>query len=209
MKAILGTKLGMTQVFDPETGGVDARHRDRGRPVPGRRRCRTAETDGYEAVQLAFERGRRAQAHEGRARPPEEGRRRPRTATSSSSAGPTRAASRRDRHRRGVRARRRGQGLRHLDRQGLRRARSSATTSAAARRRTARTTSAQPGSIGASATPVARLQGHEMAGPHGRQARHPARARSSTASTPSATCCSSRAPCPGPKSGIVEIREAS
>jgi len=35
-KGILGRKLGMTQVFDPETGGSHPCHGDRGRPVPGR-----------------------------------------------------------------------------------------------------------------------------------------------------------------------------
>ena len=54
---------------------------------------KTDETDGYEAVQLAFDAGRRAEAHEGRARPPEEGRRRRRTGTSSSSAARARRSS--------------------------------------------------------------------------------------------------------------------
>ena len=52
----------------------------------------------------------------------------------------------------------------------------------------------KPGSIGASATPVARLQGQEDGGPHGRAPRHPARVSSSTRWTPSGTCCSSAAP---------------
>ena len=43
---------------------------------------------------------------------------------------------------------------------------------------------------------VARLQGHQDGRPDGRQARHAARADACTRSTPSATCCSSRAPSP-------------
>ena len=48
---------------------------------------KTVATDGYEAVQLAFERGRRAQALEGRASATWRRRAWPRTGTSSSSAG--------------------------------------------------------------------------------------------------------------------------
>ncbi|HXF98278.1 MAG TPA: 50S ribosomal protein L3 [Gaiellaceae bacterium] len=54
MKGILGRKLGMSQVFDPETGEMTAVTVIEAGP------CRvvqvkTQETDGYEAVQLAFE----------------------------------------------------------------------------------------------------------------------------------------------------------
>ena len=47
--------------------------------------------------------------------------------------------------------------------------------------------------------PVARLQGPEDGRPDGRRARHPAGPRRSTRSTSSGTCCSSRAPVPGPE----------
>jgi large subunit ribosomal protein L3 len=54
VKGILGRKLGMTQVFDPETGNVDAVTVIEAGPCPVVT-LRTQEADGYEAVQLAFE----------------------------------------------------------------------------------------------------------------------------------------------------------
>ena len=55
MKGILGRKLGMTQVFDPETGNVDSVTVIEAGPCPVVT-VRTEAADGYEAVQLAFER---------------------------------------------------------------------------------------------------------------------------------------------------------
>jgi large subunit ribosomal protein L3 len=54
MKGILGRKLGMTQVFDPESGGVTAVTVIQAGPCPVVH-VKTAETDGYDAVQLAFD----------------------------------------------------------------------------------------------------------------------------------------------------------
>ena len=54
MKGILGRKLGMTQVFDPETGGVTPVTVVEAGPCPVVQ-VKTSETDGYDAVQLAFE----------------------------------------------------------------------------------------------------------------------------------------------------------
>jgi large subunit ribosomal protein L3 len=54
VKGILGRKLGMTQVFDPETGNVDAVTVIEAGPCPVVT-VRTQAADGYEAVQLAFE----------------------------------------------------------------------------------------------------------------------------------------------------------
>ena len=54
MKGILGRKLGMTQVFDPETGGVQPVTVIEAGPCPVTQ-VRTIPTDGYEAVQLAFD----------------------------------------------------------------------------------------------------------------------------------------------------------
>jgi large subunit ribosomal protein L3 len=54
MKGILGRKLGMTQIFDPETGNVDAVTVIEAGPCPVVL-VRTADADGYDAVQLAFE----------------------------------------------------------------------------------------------------------------------------------------------------------
>jgi large subunit ribosomal protein L3 len=53
MKGILGRKLGMTQVFDEETGSVDAVTVIEAGPCPVVT-VRSAGADGYDAVQLAF-----------------------------------------------------------------------------------------------------------------------------------------------------------
>src|SRR5512132_2002225 len=54
MKGILGKKLGMTQIFDEETGEVTPVTVIEAGPCPVVQ-VKTEETDGYEAVQLAFE----------------------------------------------------------------------------------------------------------------------------------------------------------
>ena len=54
MKGILGRKLGMTQLFDPESGSVTPVTVIEAGPCPVVL-VRTAEVDGYEAVQLAYE----------------------------------------------------------------------------------------------------------------------------------------------------------
>ena len=54
MKGILGRKLGMTQVFDPESGGVTPVTVIEAGPCPVVL-VKTEEADGYEAVQLAFD----------------------------------------------------------------------------------------------------------------------------------------------------------
>jgi len=53
VKGILGRKLGMTQVFDEETGAVDAVTVIEAGPCPVVT-VRTEAVDGYDAVQLAF-----------------------------------------------------------------------------------------------------------------------------------------------------------
>jgi large subunit ribosomal protein L3 len=53
VKGIVGRKLGMTQVFDPETGAVEAVTVIEAGPCPVVQ-VRTLDTDGYEAVQLGF-----------------------------------------------------------------------------------------------------------------------------------------------------------
>ncbi len=53
-KGILGRKLGMTQVFDPETGAVTSVTVIEAGPCPVVQ-VKTRDTDGYDAVQLAFE----------------------------------------------------------------------------------------------------------------------------------------------------------
>ena len=54
MKGILGRKLGMSQVFDPETGAMSAVTVIEAGPCPVVQ-VKTVETDGYDAVQLAFD----------------------------------------------------------------------------------------------------------------------------------------------------------
>jgi large subunit ribosomal protein L3 len=54
MKGIVGKKLGMTQVFDEETGTVTPVTVIQAGPCPVVA-VRTQESDGYDAVQLAFE----------------------------------------------------------------------------------------------------------------------------------------------------------
>ena len=59
MKGILGRKLGMTQVFDPETGVVTPVTVIEAGPCPVVE-VKTPDAHGYEAVQLAFDAGRRS-----------------------------------------------------------------------------------------------------------------------------------------------------
>ena len=54
MKGIVGRKLGMTQVFDPESGRVTPVTVIEAGPCPVVD-VKTVDSDGYEAVQLAFE----------------------------------------------------------------------------------------------------------------------------------------------------------
>src|SRR5919205_3653941 len=53
-KGILGRKLGMTQVFDPETGGVTPVTVIQAGPCPVVQ-VKTRDAHGYDAVQLAFD----------------------------------------------------------------------------------------------------------------------------------------------------------
>jgi len=53
-KGILGRKLGMSQVFDPESGAMTAVTVIEAGPCPVVQ-VKVAESDGYDAVQLAFE----------------------------------------------------------------------------------------------------------------------------------------------------------
>ncbi len=54
MKGILGRKLGMTQLFDPESGQVTPVTVIQAGPCPVVQ-VKTFETDGYEAIQIAYE----------------------------------------------------------------------------------------------------------------------------------------------------------
>src|SRR4051812_42558418 len=54
MKGIIGKKVGMTQLFDEESGVVTSVTVIQAGPCPVVQ-LKTVETDGYEAVQLAYE----------------------------------------------------------------------------------------------------------------------------------------------------------
>ena len=54
MKGIVGKKLGMTRVFDPETGNVTPVTVIEAEPCPVVQ-LKTADADGYDAVQIAYE----------------------------------------------------------------------------------------------------------------------------------------------------------
>jgi large subunit ribosomal protein L3 len=54
MKGIVGRKVGMTQVFDPDTGALTPVTVIEARPCPVVA-VRTAVSDGYDAVQLAYD----------------------------------------------------------------------------------------------------------------------------------------------------------
>lgn len=54
MKGILGKKLGMSQVFDPDTGAMTAVTVIEAGPCPVVQ-VKSSDVDGYDAVQLAFE----------------------------------------------------------------------------------------------------------------------------------------------------------
>src|SRR5207302_10771586 len=54
MKGIVGRKLGMTRVFDPETGVVTPVTVIQAEPCPVVE-VKTADADGYDAVQIAYD----------------------------------------------------------------------------------------------------------------------------------------------------------
>ena len=74
MKTLLGTKLGMTQLFGEDGTVTPVTVIQAGPCVVTQKK--TVETDGYAATQIAFGDVKRAEAEQAAARPPEEGRRR-------------------------------------------------------------------------------------------------------------------------------------
>ena len=166
----------MTQIFDPETGAVTRRDRDRGRPVPGRpgedgRRptattaCSSPSTRFADWKVTLPELGHLKRFGVGAAPDARRVPRRRSTAPSRARRSRSRSSSR------ATRSRSPGSGSARASR-----ARSSATTSRAARARHGSHNVRAPGSVGASATPSRVFKGVKLAGPDGRQARHPARA---------------------------------
>ena len=199
MPAILAKKLGMTQVFQ-EDGCVARVTVLEAGPCPVTA-IRTAERDGYEAVQLAFGASKEKHLSKAELGHLEEGRR---------------AA---DAH------------ARRVPRRGRRAARSARRVTVEAFEVGARVKIAgiskgkgfqgtikrhnfsrgpkshgshnvrAPGSIGASADALARLQGHPRPGPDGQQARDAEGPRGRARSTPRRTCCSCAARSPARAAG--------
>ena len=85
--AIVGKKLGMTRVFDEDGAAIPVTVIEAApNTITG---IRKADRDGYDAVQLAGDPTDERKLSQGRAGPPEEGRRRLPRARSSSSATPS------------------------------------------------------------------------------------------------------------------------
>ena len=194
MAAILAKKLGMTQLF-VEDGRVERVTVLEAGPCPVTA-IRTFERDGYEAVQLAFGATKEKQltkaelGHLAKAdAPPMRHVVEFRGEAGELLVGETVTVE-------AFEAGDRGQGLRHLQGQGLPGHDQAPQLQPRPRRHGSHNVRA-PGSIGASATPVARLQGHPRPGPDGQQARDAAGPRGRRASTPTRTCCSSAARSPG------------
>ena len=173
-KGIIGTKLGMTQLFDQESGRVTPVTVIEAGPCPVVA-VRTPETDGYTAVQLAFGAGQGEAARRGPrpaiSRPP--GSAPHRTLVEFRDADGL--ERRRHGHRRVVRAGRRGQGRRASPR-------GKGFAGTIKRHRFSRGPASHgshnvraPGSIGASATPSHVYKGTQDGRPDGLAARHPAR----------------------------------
>ena len=66
----------------------------------------------------------------------------------------------------------------------------------------------EPGSIGPGTTPGRVYKGVQMAGHMGDEQVTTKKVRKSCAPTRSATCCSSRAACPGARGGLILVRKA-
>ena len=107
-----------------------------------------------------------------------------------------RADGRRDRHGRGVRGRRQGQDLRHLQGQGLPGHDQAPQLLPRPQVATARTTCAPRARSAPPPTPAARVEGHPRPRPDGQQARHPEGPRGRARRRRARTCCWSAAPSP-------------
>ena len=77
-KAIIGKKVGMTQIFDESGKVIPVTVIEAGPCVVTQKK--TTEKDGYNAVQLGFEDVKESKLTKPEARPPEEGRRCPQEA---------------------------------------------------------------------------------------------------------------------------------
>ena len=198
MKGILGKKLGMTQVFDPETGAITPVTVIAGGPVPGRRRCAprrpTATTPSSSPSSEVAERkltkaelGHLKKDGVGAAPAP---RRVPRT-RASSTVGETVTV---EAFEPGDRVKVAGTGIGKGFAGTIKRHNFSRGPMSHGSHNIRK-----PGSIGASAHALARVQGHEDGRPHGRQARHAGRARSCTSVDPERNLLLVKGAVPGPE----------
>ena len=202
MAAILAKKLGMTQRF-LDDGRVERVTVLEAGPCPVTA-IRTVERDGYEAVQLAFGAVQGEVADQGRARPPEEGRRFGAPPPGGVPRRGRRAARRPDRDRRGVRVgdkvkvsgKSKGKGFqgtikRHNFKSGPK---SHGSHNVRA-----------PGSIGASATPSRVFKGIRGPGRMG-GGRVTQRGLTVVEVIPGQNLLLVRGAVPGPRGGTVEVR---
>ena len=192
-KGIIGTKVGMTQLFDPESGRVTPVTVIEAGPCPVVA-VRTPEVDGYNAVQLAF-----GPVKEKRLTRPRAGHLKAAGRGAAPHAGrvPRRRGLGRRRHGHGrdVPAGRAGQGERHIRAARASPARSSGTGSRAAPSRTARTTCARRGRSAHRRRPRTCTRARRWPARWGRSA-SPSAGCGWSRSTPSETCSWSRAPSP-------------
>ena len=202
-KAIIGRKLGMTQLFDQESGIVTAVTVIEAGPCPVVQ-VRTPDVDGYSALQLAFGEIKETQAQQARGRAPEARRR---GAAPPPGRVPRRRGlrRRRDDHGRGVRA-------------GRRRSRSAAARKGKGFAGTIKRHNfasgpkshgshnvRKPGSIGASATPSRVFKGMRMAG-HMGDRRVTQRGLKVAEVDAERNLLLIAGPVPGSVGGIVEVR---
>ena len=192
---LIGRKLGMTRVFAEDGTRVPVTVIEAGP-------CRVVQVrDERRAARL-----RRQQRRARRPRPSWATPRRPastprRACCASFGVSGEAPAPGDDGHGRHLRRRRAGQGDRHD--QGPRLPGRGAPLRLRRRSRDARQHAApQAGLDRARHRSVARHQGQADARPHGRRAAHRAGPHAWCRSTPSATCCSCAAPCPGPMNGM-------
>ena len=202
---ILGTKLGMTQVFDENNRIVPVTVVQAGPNVVTQ--VRTAEKDGYVALQLAYGAIDPRKVNKPETGHFDQGGCHPAAAPGGAAhLGRGRVRDRPGDHRRGVRARREGRRRRHHQGQGHR-GRHEAPRLPRPRREPRHAAQAPLAGLHRRLRhPGPRVQGPADGGSHGPRRGSPRRASPCTASTRSAGSCSSRARSPAPAAGSCSSR---
>ena len=209
---LVGRKVGMTRVFTDDGDSLPVTVLD----VSDNRvtQIKTPDTDGYtrRAGDLRQAPRRPASASRWPATSPRPGSRAERSSGSSASARPRLAnfqvgAQDRRRH---LQGRAEGRRLRHLDRARASPASSSATTSPRTARATAtRSRTASPARPARTRARAACSPASAWPGHLGAKSAHGAEPRRSCASTPSGSCCSSRARSRAPQGGHIVVQPAA